>query len=128
PYTTLFRSLVDGGKSLAGNAPARPEVDQDDAVLDGLVVVRCGQGDSSHARSNAHPACGIPGSGGGDPAHPAGGAGQVPGWIWTVRACAGGSQAPGSATCCSPLRLALTSSAAPSAPGTRTKGTPRRSA
>src|SRR5690606_15191952 len=54
----------------ARHAPARPEVDQDDAVLDGLVVVLGGQGERSHDRWNAAAPGIIPPGPRCEPAHP----------------------------------------------------------
>src|SRR5699024_1016992 len=54
--------LEDRGEALARHAPARPEVDQDDAVLDCLVVVLVGQGERSHDLWNAAAPRIIPGT------------------------------------------------------------------
>jgi hypothetical protein len=40
--------LEDRAEAQTGTAPGGPEVDQDDALGDGLVMVLSGQGQSSH--------------------------------------------------------------------------------
>src|SRR5690606_9790749 len=62
--------LIDRGEALTRHAPARPEVDQDDAVLDGLVVVLGGRRERSHDRWNASAPGIIPPRPRCEPAHP----------------------------------------------------------